>query len=63
MENSAHPEKGLPKISTTSDDTIQKLMNKRADLEEKVHRTSEKLTKLIQESEKLLHPEKRSDQP
>lgn len=58
MENSDRPEKDLPKISSTSADIIQNLINKRADLEEKVHQTSEKLAKLIEESDKLLHPNK-----
>nr|WP_068891758.1 hypothetical protein [Pedobacter panaciterrae] len=58
MKNPKQPTKGQYRKGQTSSQVIENLIQKRIEIEEKNHLTNDKLTKLREDTDKLLHPEK-----
>ncbi|PTS91525.1 hypothetical protein DBR11_28790 [Pedobacter sp. HMWF019] len=62
MENSSHDANALKnaisQIGLAQDPAIQHLLIRKAEIEDQIHKNNEKLNKLIQASDQLLHPDR-----
>lgn len=61
MESIDQHDKERSEEQSTDNDVIQRIIDKRALLEEKFNKVNEKLDKLKAEADKLLHPKRSSE--